>query len=174
MEFLNISKMEMKIRRPRIDELSLLSSLALRSKAYWGYDNEFIEMCREELTVKKRFLEEHEIFIGELEQKITGFYVLEEINANKTELSFLFIEPQFIKNGIGKKLFAHAIRLAFSRNYRSIIIQSDPFAEAFYLKMGAVKIGIRPSSSISNRDLPLLEYKLRSKKSDIRIEDMMN
>ena len=165
--------MELIIRKPKIYELPLLSSLALRSKAYWGYDNEFIEMCREELSVRETFLEKHLMYIGETQNQIAGFYVLEEINKSKTELTFLFVEPQCIKNGIGMKLFEHAVKIAYLNNFRSIIIQSDPYAEAFYLKMGAVKIGIRPSSSIENRDPPLLEYKIRKTRPKINIDRIM-
>jgi hypothetical protein len=38
------------IRPARVDEAHLLSDLALRSKAYWGYSPELIEQCREELS----------------------------------------------------------------------------------------------------------------------------
>ena len=39
------------IRRARPDEAALLSALALRSKAYWGYDTAFIEACVAALTI---------------------------------------------------------------------------------------------------------------------------
>ena len=162
--------MDINLRKPIINELPELSSLALRSKAYWGYDNEFIEVCREELSVRHEFLKKHEIFIAEIDNAIAGFYVLEEINARKTELTFLFIEPKFIKNGIGKRLFVHAVEIANLRKYESIIIQSDPFAEEFYLKMGSFKIGLKPSASIANRNLPLLEYRLKASKSKVGID----
>lgn len=41
----------MLIRLARVTEAEILSDLALRSKAHWGYDAEFIEACRDELTV---------------------------------------------------------------------------------------------------------------------------
>ncbi|MEE8490728.1 MAG: hypothetical protein V3S60_03740 [Acidimicrobiia bacterium] len=34
------------IRPARRDELDLLSDLALRSKGFWGYDDDFLEACR--------------------------------------------------------------------------------------------------------------------------------
>jgi hypothetical protein len=39
------------IRPARPDECELLSELALRSKGCWGYDAEFLEACRAELTL---------------------------------------------------------------------------------------------------------------------------
>jgi hypothetical protein len=35
-------------RRARPNEAAVLSELALRSKAYWGYSDEFMEQCRAE------------------------------------------------------------------------------------------------------------------------------
>ena len=39
------------IRSARVQEAKEISALAMRSKAYWGYSKEFMEACREELTV---------------------------------------------------------------------------------------------------------------------------
>jgi hypothetical protein len=37
-------------RRARPDEASMLSDLALAAKGFWGYDQAFIESCRDELA----------------------------------------------------------------------------------------------------------------------------
>ncbi len=39
------------IRGARQDECALLSDLAFRSKASWGYGEQFMEDCRDELTI---------------------------------------------------------------------------------------------------------------------------
>ena len=44
------------LRPARVDEAGLLSDLALRSKAHWGYSPEFIERCRTELCYSKQQL----------------------------------------------------------------------------------------------------------------------
>jgi hypothetical protein len=46
------------IRAPTIDELPSLSDLCFRSKAVWGYDEEFMEACRGELSFEPRDLRE--------------------------------------------------------------------------------------------------------------------
>lgn len=43
----------------------------------------------------------------------------------------------------------------------SLLIDADPNAEGFYLRMGAERVGEVPSGSISGRMLPLLRYGLR-------------
>ena len=42
--------MNIKIRNAVVSEAKLLSDLAMRSKAYWGYSKEFMEKCRAEFV----------------------------------------------------------------------------------------------------------------------------
>jgi len=45
------------VRPARPDEASTLSELAVRSKAWWGYDVAFLDRCRRELeTIPGRLL----------------------------------------------------------------------------------------------------------------------
>ncbi len=44
------------VRPARPGEAPRLSQLALRSKAYWGYDAEFLDRCRGELEVRSEQL----------------------------------------------------------------------------------------------------------------------
>src|SRR3954471_22980233 len=57
------------IRPPTIDELSGLSDLCFRSKAVWGYDEEFMEACRGELSFEPRDLELTPIAVAEHDGK---------------------------------------------------------------------------------------------------------
>jgi len=45
------------IRPARREECGLLTELALRSKAVWGYDAAFMEACREELTIRREMFD---------------------------------------------------------------------------------------------------------------------
>src|SRR3546814_14945630 len=42
------------LRLAKSSECGSLSALALRSKAYWGYDSAFLQACRDELTVSPK------------------------------------------------------------------------------------------------------------------------
>jgi hypothetical protein len=70
----------------------------------------------------------------------------------------LFIEPSVIGTKIGQTLFEAAVNLAEAKEGTCLSILSDPFAAAFYERMGATKIGEAPSDAISGRELPLFEY----------------
>lgn len=43
----------MLIRSAKVQDCHLLSNLAYKSKAYWGYSEDFLKQCKDDLTVKK-------------------------------------------------------------------------------------------------------------------------
>ena len=136
-------------------EAAHLSDVALRSKGLWGYDREFLERCRDELTITPEMIEEHQVYVLE-EDDIKGFYVLEE-HEGEWELSYLYVEPSAVGGGRGRRLLEHAVRGAQAAGASRLVIEADPHAEPFYLARGARRVGERASGSIPGRSLPLLE-----------------
>lgn len=149
------------IRQAFENEVDELTSLAMKSKAYWGYDYTFLRSCVEELTVTKEHVNNHTIYVVESRHELIGFYVLQEIDSRSIEMTFLFVDPKHIQSGVGKLMFDHAASHARELGYSHVIIQSDPFAAVFYEKMGCKKIGSKASGSINDRQLPLYLYRLK-------------
>ena len=145
------------IRKAKADEAPLLSALALRSKAYWGYSKEFMHACKKELTYSAQTIanDNFVFFVAVEGEKIIGFYALEFLSDKEVELEALFVEPEFIGKGYGRKLIEHAKRLAIESGALIMKIQGDPNAEDFYLAAGGVREGNRESASIPGRYLPL-------------------
>lgn len=137
----------------------MLSDLALRSKGYWGYDEEFLEACREELTVRRNDIARRRVTVLERDGAVLGFYGLDG-EAPVGELWWLFVDPTAIGTGAGTALWTHARRTALGLKWKRMCIESDPGAEGFYLAMGARRIGEVPSQSIPGRVLPLLEFEV--------------
>ncbi len=150
------------IREARVEEASALTELALRSKAHWGYSEEFMAACRAELTVSAADLAAEHLWFGVLlhEGAAGGYYCLERLAEEQYELDALFVEPALIGRGFGRELLAHATALAGRLGGRSLLIQGDPHADAFYRSAGAELIGTRPSGSIPGRELPLFRMTL--------------
>jgi len=145
----------MRIRAGATTEVLELSSLALESKRYWGYDEAFMELCRPELMVGVDEVERGLVMVAEDEiGDVVGFYMLSD--APRPELSMLFVSPGAIGRGIGKQLILDALGVARSRDWGSLVIESDPFAASFYEHMGAVLIGSTRSAS-TGRSLSLYE-----------------
>lgn len=153
----------LEIRKASNGDLPALNRLAFQSKAYWGYSPEFMAACRSELTYTAAHIHQpqYHFFIGERENRLIGFYGLEHRSAQEMELIALFVSPSSIGQGYGKSLIHHAQRQAAALEMQSILIQSDPNAEAFYLNVGAYRIGQTESESIPDRFLPLLKLDLR-------------
>ncbi len=149
----NIQKEQ--IRQALPSEVEHLSGLAFRSKSYWGYSDQFMKACLEELTVDECYIENNPTFVIETAGNAVGFYSLERISAAEVELSYLFVDPAFIGKGYGRKLITHAQEEARQLGYSKMIIQGDPNAERFYRSAGGSVIGTRKSSSIPNRELPM-------------------
>ncbi len=149
----------MKIREARSEEAESLSHLALRSKGHWGYSREFLEACRSELAVDESRIgtEDYSCFVAHTEDTIIGFYTLERLSARCFELEALFVEPEHIGKGVGRRLIQHVFRNLTERRARRLIIQGDPNATAFYIAVGGRQIGTRESASIAGRQLPLFE-----------------
>lgn len=149
------------IRHALPSEVEHLSGLAFRSKSYWGYSGQFMKACLEELTVDECYIENNPTFVIEAAGNAVGFYSLERISAAEVELSFLFVEPDSIGKGYGRKLIIHAQEKARHLGYSKIIIQGDPNAERFYRSAGGLLVGTRKSASIPNRELPIFCINLR-------------
>lgn len=148
------------MRCARPGEASLLTELAIRSKAHWGYDREFMQACRATLTLTAELIARTEVYVAEVEGRVVGFYSLAPWHSD-LELYHFFVDPPAMGNGLGRCLWNDAVRRASERGCSRLLIQSDPYAEGFYLKLGAERIGEVPSGAVPGRTLPLLVFPLR-------------
>jgi N-acetylglutamate synthase-like GNAT family acetyltransferase len=148
-----------RIRQARMDECPALTELAMRSKAHWGYDAAFMANVRADIEViPEKFMPGFHVYILETENEMIGFYSLRPEDAETVVLEDLFIEPKHIGRGYGKQLWEHSLRVAQSVGYSKMTLISDPYAEPFYARQGAVRIGEIESNALAGRMLPLMEY----------------
>jgi len=137
-----------------------ITQVALTSKAYWGYSAAQIDIWTDELTVSPSMIEERHVYIYKENCSIAGFYVLNRPIGNLVELEFLFVLPQYIGKGLGKKLLGHAIALAKQTTYcEAMMLYADPNAEPFYLRNGFHTIDHK-ESSVFGRLMPKMMYNL--------------
>ena len=125
----------------------------MRSKAHWGYSQEFLEIVRPMLTFSQADLSDDYVYVLEGSRGPIGMYRLLDTPPQGT-LEDLWLDPEAIGSGMGRRLFEHALVIAAGLGLTTLLIESDPNAEGFYLAMGAKRIGQRASAS--GRTLPLL------------------
>ncbi|MFI6169780.1 GNAT family N-acetyltransferase [Nocardia sp. NPDC051052] len=148
--------MRVMVRPGRSDEAALLSDLALRSKAFWGYDEQFVALCRDELTLAPSEVVAKRTAVAESGGVVVGFVTVEGA-APVGELGMLYVAPEAIGKGVGSELFRHAVETAREAGFQRLAIHADPNAESFYRAMGAVRVGNVASGSVPGRELPLME-----------------
>ena len=146
------------IRRAESSEAGRLSELALRSKAHWGYSEDFMRACTEELSYTPEEVAAGCFHVLEDAGEVRGFYALIKISPTALELEAMFVEPGHIGRGYGRALMEHALGEARATEHiERLVIQADPNAISFYESAGARLIGERESDSIPGRTLPLFE-----------------
>lgn len=139
-------------RAARPDEADELTELVLRSKAHWGYSEEFMANCREELTIRADQLLPARITVAEAGGRVVAVASLEG-EPPEGELGSLFVEPAMIGKGVGRRFLQHMTDMARGVGFRTLVLDADPNAEPFYEAMGFVRVGVVPSGSIPGRTL---------------------
>ena len=142
------------------NELTLIAHI---SKRYWGYPESSIREWENELTITKEFIQANQVFEIVKSKKTVGFYALDDKDEGMS-IEHFWILPEYIGNGLGTKLFQHAVKIAGSMSAKWFEIVSDPNAEGFFVKMGAKRIGDLVTQLEGRpRRLPLFKYKFPMK-----------
>jgi N-acetylglutamate synthase-like GNAT family acetyltransferase len=147
------------LRPARPTEAAALSALAMRSKAHWGYSAEYLALIEPVLTYTEEAIANGRFTVAEVDGQVAGFVTVDG-SPPDGELGNLFIDPDAIGSGVGRRLWTHAVESATAGGFRSLHIEADPNAEGFYLRMGAERVGETPSTAIAGRMLPLLKIHL--------------
>lgn len=154
-----VHRRKFRVRNAKEEEAEHLSNLALRSKAIWGYSQEFIEACRPHIYVDSSYIQNWPVRVLELENQIIGFYSLKTIG-EEPRLDNLWIEPEHIQSGFGRILFRDSVLVANKLGWEFFRLAGEPDAVAFYEKMGAVLIGEVQSRLRQDLFLPHMQMNL--------------
>ncbi len=136
-----------------------LTELTIRSKSSWNYSKEQIENWRDVLTITEDYIEQNEVFVGLKENIIIGYYSYFIQDEEVAKLDNLFLEPENKGKGFGKIFMDDFIQRVIKSNINKIVLDADPNATNFYLRLGFKIIGKLPTS-VPNRFLPIMELNL--------------
>ncbi|MEO1198165.1 MAG: GNAT family N-acetyltransferase [Pseudomonadota bacterium] len=148
------------IRRATPADCAVLTDIALRSKAHWGYDDAFMAACVDELTVTPETLTAGETWVAEMPDGTLAGFCDVRLDDGVAEVYAAFVDPPFIGTGVGAKLWAKVEEVTRQLGTSTIGVDSDPQAQGFYERMGCVVTGTTPSASIAGRSLPRLVKEL--------------
>jgi GNAT superfamily N-acetyltransferase len=143
------------LRPARPEDSAALTQLVLRSKGHWGYDEDFLRRAEPAIAVTPERIAAWRVVVAERDGLPLGVSAL-SLDGEPPELELLFVDAPAIGTGVGRLLLRDALDAARAAAHDSLVVESDPEAEAFYLSQGAVRIGERESSM--GRMLPLLRF----------------
>jgi GNAT superfamily N-acetyltransferase len=147
-------------RRAAPDDSQRLSELTFASKAYWGYDEAFMERARHDLVVTRGYLEANECWLADSDGEVVGWFSLVDMPGSLL-LDNFFLLPDHIGSGLGRQMWEQALTRAAERGADRLTLESDPNAAGFYEQMGARRTGTVTAPS-TGRELPVYEVQLRS------------
>jgi GNAT superfamily N-acetyltransferase len=123
-----------------IRDAERIRELAEASKAHWGYDPELVREWADALDFTPGSPRWAELYVAESDGKIVGWVGLLRGGASCV-LDDLWIDPAWIRRGIGARLFRFAARRARELGAERMEWGADPNAVGFYERMGGHELG---------------------------------
>lgn len=148
------------IERALPQHATVLTDIAIAAKRYWKYPERWITIWIPSLTISSDYISRNETWMALVERQPVGFYSLTP-DREAMWLDNLWVLPNFMRQSIGRQLFAHALERGRTFGITALQIEADPNAQNFYEKMGARKIGEHHGEVDGHpRTLPIMEIAL--------------
>jgi ribosomal protein S18 acetylase RimI-like enzyme len=148
-----------RFRKARPEEAYELTQLALRSKRSWGYDDAFMRAIHEDMVVPREYLERDRAMVAEEDGKILAYAIM-RVAGKDAYLRDLFVDPPYMRTGVGSLLFDKMVAFARSRGVQRLTLTADPNAVGFYERYGMRVVGREPSTYVPGRTLPVMAMDL--------------
>lgn len=149
------------IRPAEVDDVDAMTDVSVRAKQSNGYDDVFMDACRDELTITVAHLCQGEYWVACDDDQIIGCASLcADKDQRSGEVHSFFIDPDYQGRGIGQLMWAQLLNRAHAYNMTEVCLDADPNAVLFYEAMGFKVVGDAPSGSIPGRRIPYMMLKL--------------
>jgi N-acetylglutamate synthase-like GNAT family acetyltransferase len=120
------------VRRARPADFERVREITFVAKAHWGYDRDLVRRWAEGLT----FDAERERWVAEIDGSVVAWAALVPPQNGVCVLDDLWVEPAWMKHGIGGRLFAVAADRARELGASSLEWGAEPNAVGFYEQVG--------------------------------------
>jgi GNAT superfamily N-acetyltransferase len=129
--------------------LAEINELIARSKAHWSWPQGYLEMALPLHTITPEYLRSNHCFeVLDAHNKLIAFVSI-VVGSARVVLDNLWVTPELIGNGIGRRTCGRVFQLAREQGWTELWVLPDPQAEGFYVKMGFSDIGEQVPSRVS-------------------------
>lgn len=149
---------DIELAQARPEDSERLKQIAIASKSYWGYPEQFILQWAQTPIITPESIDVDKVYSACVGSFVIGWYRL-LICLPAVVLEDLWVLPDYIGKGVGRKLFEHATRQAKLSGAQYLELEADPNAESFYTIMGCRIAG--ESISEWGRAIPHMIYDLQ-------------
>ena len=138
------------IRRAQPHEDEVLTELAMRAKASWGYDAAFMAACRAELTITPEKLAAWDVWVAEVDGTMAGMVAL-SLENGEAEVQEFFVEADLQGRGVGAALMAVLLEACRKRGIAVLNVDADPNAVRPERNLGGPARQVHKKRRIINR-----------------------
>ena len=130
---------ELSIRDAVPDEISHLEALQLRASLVAPDYRDALAAHPEVIHLPEADVREQRTRVAIVDGRVAGFSVVRPVHGTTCELDGLFVEPDLMRNGVGRALVDDVVQRARARGVRRIDVMANPTAIGFYTKVGFVR-----------------------------------
>jgi ribosomal protein S18 acetylase RimI-like enzyme len=150
------------VRPAEINDVDAMTDVSIRSKQSNGYDDAFMDACRNELMITAAHLCQGEYWVAIDGEKIVGCASLcPDKDLRSGEVHSFFIDPDYQGQGVGRLIWSQLLERAQAYAMTDVRLDADPNAVLIYEAMGFQVVGDAPSGSIPGRRIPHMTLSLK-------------
>jgi molybdopterin-guanine dinucleotide biosynthesis protein A len=135
----DLARLGFVIRRAHLDEGERLRQIAIAAKSHWGYDIERVRAWAAAGDFSPDGLRAKEVYVVEADGSPVAWSAL-IAKPGTTWLDDLWVDPDWMGQGVGSRLFRHALARARSLGSGRLEWEAEPHAVGFYEKLGARRL----------------------------------
>ena len=150
---------EVSIRAAAASDLDRLREIAGHGKRFWGYDQSLVDRWLALGDFTPEVFAVKDTFVAIADDEIIAWSSL-ILRGDLCWLDDLWVAPRWIRRGVGRRLFEHAVGYAKTAGAAVMEWEAEPFAVGFYEKMGGRHVRDSEPSAIWNRSLPVMGLRI--------------
>lgn len=139
---------DIRITMAKEASLPTINALIARSKAHWDWPPDYMARALPLHMITLDYLRANDCYqVSTADGVLVAFFALAHVGARML-LDNLWVEPEWIGRGIGRRGCEHACQIARERQCRTLWVVPDPPAEGFYVRVGFSDSGERVASRV--------------------------